>query len=89
MEELELELKHLIVEVLFLKDVRPAEINSAEPLFVEGLGLDSIDALELAMAVSKRYAVKFSSEDPQNRDVFTNVRTLAAYVAQHRPAATA
>jgi acyl carrier protein len=87
MEALELELKHLIVEVLLLKDVRPEDIDSTEPLLVEGLGLDSIDALELAMAIGKRYAVKFAAEDPKNKEAFANVRTLAAYIHQHRPAA--
>jgi acyl carrier protein len=83
---LELELKHLIVEVLILKDVRPSDIDSDAPLLVEGLGLDSIDALELAMAISKRYGVKFSSEQALNRGVFTSVRTLAAFVEKNRPA---
>ena len=89
MEELESELKHLIVEVLSLKDVRPQEIDSNAPLLVEGLGLDSIDALELAMAVGKRYSIKFSSEESQNREAFASVRALAQYVARHRPAPAA
>jgi len=86
MEELELELKNLIVDVLCLKDVRPTDIDVAAPLLVEGLGLDSIDALELAMAVGKRYTVKFSSDESQNREAFASVRSLAAYVARNRPA---
>lgn len=89
MDELELELKHLIVEVLLLKDVKPREIDSEEPLLVEGLGLDSIDALELAMAVSKRYSVKFSADEAQNRAAFASVRALAAFIAQNRPAPSA
>ena len=59
----ELEIKQLIVESLLLEDVRPAEIDSTAPLFVTGLGLDSIDALELAMAIGKRYGVRFSASD--------------------------
>jgi acyl carrier protein len=87
MEALESELKQLIVEVLSLKDVKPQEIDSQAPLLVEGLGLDSIDALELAMAVGKKYSVKFSSEESQNREAFASVRSLAQYVAKNRPRA--
>jgi acyl carrier protein len=76
----ELEIKHLIVDSLMLKDQRAEEIDENAPLFVQGLGLDSIDALELAMAVGKRYSVKFSSDDAVNRQTFANVRNLAAYV---------
>jgi acyl carrier protein len=76
------------VDVLHLKDVRPDEIDADAPLLVEGLGLDSIDALELAMAIGKRYSVKFSSEQALNRAVFASVRTLAAFVQEHRPSAS-
>jgi acyl carrier protein len=78
----ELEIKHLIVDSLMLKDQRPEDIDSTAPLFVEGLQLDSIDALELAMAIGKRYGVKFSSDDAANRQAFANVRSLASYVAR-------
>jgi len=78
----ELEIKHLIVDSLMLKDQRAEEIDATAPLFVQGLGLDSIDALELAMAVGKRYSVKFSSDDAVNRQTFANVRNLAAFVVQ-------
>jgi acyl carrier protein len=88
MEELELELKQLIVEVLVLKDVRPSDIESERPLLGEGLGLDSIDALELAIAISKRYSVKFNAEQARNRAVFASVRALAAFVQQNRPLAS-
>lgn len=81
----ELEIKRLIVESLMLTDHRPEDIDSTAPLFLEGLGLDSIDALELAMAVGKRYGVKFSSDDAVNRQTFANVRSLAAYVAEMTP----
>jgi len=77
----ELEIKHLIVDSLMLKDQRPEDIDSTAPLFVEGLGLDSIDALELAMAIGRRYGVKFSSDDATNRQAFATVRSLAAHVA--------
>jgi len=82
MEALEQELKHLIVEALMLSDVRPADIESTQPLFVDGLGLDSIDALELAMAIERKYGVKFTPDDDQNRAIFASVRNLASYVAQ-------
>ena len=82
MQALEHELKELIVESLMLEDVKPAEIEASAPLFVEGLGLDSIDALELAMAIEKRYGVKFLPDDERNREIFSSVRSLAQYIAQ-------
>ena len=89
MQDLELEMKRLIVESLMLDSVRPEEIDSAAPLFGSGLGLDSIDALELAMAIERRFGVKLRADDENNRATFASVRALAAYVAAHRaPAAT-
>lgn len=85
-DDLENELKALIVESLMLEDVNAEEIDSEEALFVEGLGLDSIDALELAMAIDKRYGVRIKADDDANREIFANVRSLAAYVGQHRAA---
>lgn len=82
MQALEQELKELIVDSLMLEDVKPAEIESSAPLFVEGLGLDSIDALELAMAIEKRFGVKFQPDDDQNREIFSSVHSLARYIAQ-------
>ena len=84
MEELETELKHFIVDSLELEDVTPEEINSDAPLFVEGLGLDSIDALDLALVLGKKYGVKFKADDEQNRYIFTSIRTLATYIQDHR-----
>ena len=83
-EALESEIKALIVEALMLEDVKPDEIDPEAPLFVEGLGLDSIDALELAIAIDKRYGVKIKAEDENTREVFRNVRSLAAHVAAER-----
>lgn len=80
--ELELELKELIVEALMLEDVEASEIDSDEPLFVDGLGLDSIDALELAMAIDKKYGVRIKADDEQNRRIFSNVKSLADFVGQ-------
>ncbi len=87
MEELEQDMKRLIVESLMLDSVRPEDIDSAAPLFGSGLGLDSIDALELAMAIERRFGVKLRADDPNNRATFASVRTLAEYVSTHRDAA--
>jgi len=86
MLSLEAELKQLIVDALMLEDVKPQEIDSTAPLFVEGLGLDSIDALELAMAVQRRYSLSFRPDDEQNRVIFASVRSLAAHVRAHATA---
>lgn len=85
MEELEKELKQLIVESLRLENVKVEDIKTDAPLFVEGLGLDSIDALELAMAIRKKYGVKTQADDAQNTKIFASVKSLAAYVAANRP----
>lgn len=82
--DLEKEIKDLIVEALMLDDVTADEIESDAALFVEGLGLDSIDALELAIAIDKKYGVKIKAEDESTRDVFRSVSSLAAHVAASR-----
>ncbi len=84
LEEVEREVRELIVEALMLEDVRPGDIEPDAALFGEGLGLDSIDALELAIAVDRRFGVKIKADDPQNREIFKSVRTLAAHLAAHR-----
>ncbi len=78
---LESELKRLIVEALVLEDIAPEEIESEAPLFVEGLGLDSIDALELAMALEERFGVKIEDDPDENRRIFASVRSLAQFVS--------
>lgn len=83
--ELEQELKELIVEALMLDDVTPNQIDSGAPLFGEGLGLDSIDALELAIAIDRKYGIKLKADDPNNRTIFGSVRSLAAHVASQLP----
>jgi acyl carrier protein len=83
-ETLEMELKRLIVEVLMLEDVRPEEIDSDLPLFNEGLGLDSIDSLDLAMALEEVYGVQTGEDADANRSRFVSVRSLAAFVAASR-----
>lgn len=80
MANLEHEIKELIVEALMLEDVTPDEIETEEPLFIEGLGLDSIDALELAIAIEKKYGIKLNASDEEKRQVFTSVKTLAAFI---------
>lgn len=84
LDEIELELKKLIVETLALEDVSPEDIDSAAPLFVEGLGLDSIDALELAMVLEERYRVQLGEDPDENREIFQSVQTLANFVANNR-----
>jgi acyl carrier protein len=83
-EDLEAELKGLIVEALALEDIAPAEIETGAPLFVEGLGLDSIDALELAMALEERFGVKIGEDPEVNQRIFASVASLAAFVEENR-----
>lgn len=84
--ELENELAEMLVEILFLEDVDPLSIEPEEPLFGEGLGLDSIDALEIAMAVAKKYKVELSAENENNREIFASLRSLAHYIEKNRQA---
>ncbi|HIG70321.1 MAG TPA: acyl carrier protein [Myxococcales bacterium] len=79
-KSLEDQLKDLIVESLALEDVNPAEINTDDALFVEGLGLDSIDALELALAIQEQFGVMTSPDDERNRELFFSVKTLAEFI---------
>jgi len=83
-EALENEIKKLIIELLSLEDVTPADIEPEAALFVEGLGLDSIDALEIAMALEERYGVKIGEDPEQNQQIFASVRKLAAFVSESR-----
>jgi acyl carrier protein len=83
-EALENEIKKLIIELLSLVDVTPADIEPEAALFVEGLGLDSIDALEIAMALEERYGVKIGEDPEQNQQIFASVRKLAAFVNENR-----
>ena len=80
------ELKIMIVETLSLEEVTASEIETDAPLFVEGLGLDSIDALELAMVMEERYGVTLDDDPDKNRAIFESVRTLAAFVSENRVA---
>jgi acyl carrier protein len=80
MDNLKLKIKELIISSLELEDVRPENIVDSEPLFGEGLGLDSIDALELGVALKKKFGVKFSAENADNKKHFASVDALAAYI---------
>ena len=84
MTVLEKEVAQLIVEALNLEDVKPESIDPEAALFREGLGLDSIDALELSLAVSRKYGFKLQSDDKQNSAVFRSLRALSEHIAQHR-----
>jgi len=80
---LEAELAALIVEALNL-ETAAADIDPEAPLFADGLGLDSIDALEIALVVSKRYGFQLRSDDEDNVRIFASLRNLAGHVARHR-----
>ena len=81
---LELEVKQMIIEVLQLEDITPDDIDSEAPLFVEGLGLDSIDALELGVALQKRYGISLSADAQETRAHFASARALAALIETQR-----
>lgn len=86
-EELQLELKALIVSALGLEDIKPEDIETDAPLFVDGLGLDSIDALELGLAIKKKYGITMSAENEEKKKHFASVATLADFIAAHKAAA--
>ena len=81
MQNLELEIKELIISSLSLEDIQPKDIDVDAPLFVDGLGLDSIDALELGVALQKRYGVTMSGETTDIKKHFQNVKSLANFVS--------
>jgi acyl carrier protein len=87
MEDLKTQLKQQIIEALNLEGMTPDQIDSAAPLFGEGLGLDSIDALELIVLLEKNYQIRI--EDPKDgRKVFHSIDTMAAYITEHKQAAS-
>ncbi len=77
---LEKDIKELIIKSLELEDITPADINDEDPLFGDGLGLDSIDALELGMALKKNYNIKLSSDKDENSEYFYSVKTIADFI---------
>lgn len=83
MEELILELKEHIIEVLNLEDMTPADIENDAPLFGEGLGLDSIDALELIVMMEKEYGIKLKNP-AEGKEIFKSINVMAQYINEHR-----
>jgi acyl carrier protein len=79
----ELEIARLIASVANL-DCAPEQIDPVAPLFGDGLGLDSIDLLEIALTISQTYGFSLRSDDPDNRRIFSSLRAFAAHIAQHR-----
>jgi len=84
MQQLEMELKKLIIEALNLEDMSIDDIETDEALFGEGLGLDSIDALELGLAIKKQYSVVLDADDTETRQHFASVANLAKYISANR-----
>lgn len=80
----ELEVARLLVETLHLEEIQPEAIQPEDPLFGEGLGLDSIDALELALAIAKTYGFQVRGEDQNNRQIFASLRALSRHIAEQR-----
>jgi acyl carrier protein len=80
------EMAELLVEALNLEDVTAAKIEPQQTLFGEGLGLDSIDALEIALAISQKYGVQMQAEDETTRNAFATLAALTDFVAQHKQA---
>jgi acyl carrier protein len=78
------ELARLIVESLHLEGVEPGDIAPDAPLFGAGLGLDSLDMLELSMAIEQKYGVKLRSDDPDNEKIFASLRSLARHIHLQR-----
>lgn len=81
---LEQEIKQFIIETLVLEDVSADDIDSQAPLFGEGLGLDSVDALELGVELKKRYGIRLDPKDEKTREYFSSVRSLAQFVESAR-----
>ena len=79
----EIEVASLLIETVHI-ELTPEEIDPTAPLFGDGLGLDSIDALEIALAVSRRYGFELKSDDEQNHRIFASLRSLAAHIARRR-----
>ena len=83
-QQLQREIKQLIIDALGLEDLGPDDIAADQPLFCEGLGLDSVDALELGLAIQKRFGIKIDADAKDTRKHFANVDSLAAFVSANR-----
>lgn len=86
MDELKQQIKECIISSLELEDIKPENIVDSEPLFGAGLGLDSIDALELGVAIKKKFGVQFNAEDADARAHFASVDALAEYISAQKKA---
>ncbi len=84
MSEFEREIAAMIIEVLNLEDISVDDIEVEAALFGEGLSLDSIDALELALAVSQRYGFQIKADDADNKNIFSSLRALAGHIEANR-----
>jgi len=80
MDNLNQQIKELIINALELEDIKPENIVDSEPLFGEGLGLDSVEALELGVALKKKFNFKFSADNEENKKHFASVDALAEYI---------
>ena len=85
-QELNRDIKQLIIDALGLEDISVQDIDDAQTLFGEGLGLDSVDALELGLAIQKRYGIKIDADAKDTRNHFTSVTSLAAFVTAKQAA---
>jgi acyl carrier protein len=84
MSQLETELKSLIIEALELEDMTPEDIDSEAPLFADGLGLDSIDALEIGVSIQKKYQIKLDANSEENKKHFYSVANIAKFIQSNR-----
>ena len=84
MDELKQEIKELIISSLELEDIKPEDIKDDAPIFGKGLGLDSIDALELGVAIKKKFGVKLSAENEDSKKHFASVNALAEFISANR-----
>lgn len=78
------ELRTLLIEELLLEDIEPEDIVPDEPLFGDGLGLDSIDALEIAVLLDRQYGIKITADDNRNQTIFASLNSLAEFIAINR-----
>jgi len=78
------EVANMIIEALVLEDVTAEDIDPDAPLFGDGLGLDSIDALELSFAIQQRYGVRLRSDDERNQAIFSSLAALSRHISEHR-----
>ena len=84
MSDLHTQIKQMIIDTLDLEDIETSDIIDDQPLFVDGLGLDSIDALEIGLALQKNYGIKIKSESEDTREYFSSVNNLVALVESQR-----